>query len=118
MVRREDDLSEEMSRNVGGVMLKRNPGVMAIWTTVSYKVEISNRDALFRLAAPESITWWREGRPATRAEVLASIESGYPLLVDVCRSPRELAKLEGDRKEAMVLLPEGGEVSQERKFEK
>jgi hypothetical protein len=35
---------------------------------------------LFQLDPPIDLAWWTEGRHATRAEVLASIEKGLPHL--------------------------------------
>lgn len=68
-----------------GEFLKRNPGATAIWMTRSYELQRVHNGVLFRLGIPTEVTWWREGRPATRAEVDASIESGLPLL----RAPAE-----------------------------
>jgi len=54
-------------------------------------------------------TWWAEGRPATRAEILASIESGFPLLeATLTHEPHpEAARAELYRRRdlAMKLLP-------------
>ena len=105
MVRREDERTEAMEENVGGVMIKRNPGVMAIWVTKSYSAEVDEHGCLFRLDAPEAITWWREGRPATRAEIEESINSGLPILREMCRTPDENKKLDEAIKRARTLLP-------------
>ncbi len=32
------------------------------------------------MGEPEAVTWWAEKRPATRAEVLHSIDTGMPFL--------------------------------------
>lgn len=68
-----------------GVGLKRNPGVACVWITRSYRLmRVDNGSGiLFRLGEPEEILWYAEGRTATRAEVLASIESGLPLLREI-----------------------------------
>ncbi len=69
-----------------GVTIDRNPGVMAIWVTKSYKFFKvdgeggSTPGMLITVGNPERVEWYREGRPATRAEVDASIESGLPIL--------------------------------------
>lgn len=70
--------------HVAGVGLKRNPGVVALWTTRDYKVyRAPNGGALFRIGEPESIEYYAEGRKAKRAEILASMESGLPLLMEI-----------------------------------
>lgn len=86
--RRENNLPEGACE-AAGVGLKRNPGVVCVWTTRSYKPFSDGKGGvLFRLGDPEEIEWYAEGRTATRAEILASIESGLPLL-------REVAEQEG-----------------------
>lgn len=79
MVRRENDLPEGTSH--AGHMIRRNPGCCAVWVTKSYElVGDGYGKALFRVGPPAQVLWFAEGRAATRAEVLASVESGLPLL--------------------------------------
>lgn len=69
-----------------GLTIDRNPGVTALWVTRSYKMFRAGTEgggtpgALIKVGNPERVEWYREGRPATRAEVDASIESGLPIL--------------------------------------
>ncbi len=85
MVRREDELTEKNKGNVPGIMIERNPGVSLIWVTKSFKLFPDHAGKpLMEIGEPEEVSWWREGRPATRAEVLESIESGLPLLLAMC----------------------------------
>lgn len=86
MRRNEKDLPEH--DGMPGIAIARNPGVIVIWTTLSYKPFRVDNGVLFKLGEPTSIEFWTEGREATRAEVLASIDSGLPAL-------QEVAKLEG-----------------------
>lgn len=80
MHRRKNNLPEEAC-NPGGMMIERNPGVIALWMTRSYQlVKDPNGGVLFKIGDPERVSWWSAGRTATRAEVLASVESGLPLL--------------------------------------
>lgn len=71
-----------------GVGLKRNPGVACVWVTKTFTAfraggEGGSRDGvLFRLGDPESVEWWAEGREATQAEVVSSITSGFPSLLE------------------------------------
>lgn len=94
MVRREDDFTEEM-RNAPdgdvGIPILRNPGVALVWNTRGYQLTREpNGRYLITVGEPESIEWYAEGRPATRAEVEHSVTTGLPAL-------RELAILEGSR---------------------
>jgi hypothetical protein len=68
-----------------GAPIDRNPGVVALWTTRAYKVTTSrtvdsNPGMLFRLGDPDTVEWIAEGRPATRDEIIDSVESGIPIL--------------------------------------
>lgn len=73
-----------------GVMIGRNPGVALVWSSRTWRVYGVPRSAvakgvatagrLFDLGEPTAVSWWAQGRPATREEVLASMESGLPLL--------------------------------------
>jgi hypothetical protein len=86
MTRRETQLPE--GAHVGEAALDRNPGVTLLWTTKAYELfkapGASAVGYLIRMGDPERIEWWSEGRPATRAEVTASIEGGLPALLDAC----------------------------------
>lgn len=65
-----------------GTGILRNPGAMAVWLTRGYRpFQVpGDRGVLFTFDDPEEVLWFAEGRPATRAEVQASINSGFPLL--------------------------------------
>jgi hypothetical protein len=70
-----------------GEMLLRNPGVTLLWTCQGYRAISApapegGTGVLFRLLEdPVHVDWYAEGRAATRAEVLESIESGIPILM-------------------------------------
>jgi hypothetical protein len=79
MRRNDKDLPPDTKWSETGI--KRNPGVVCLWTTLSYKTYRGpGGDALFSLGDPIKTEWWCEGRQATRQEILASMESGLPLL--------------------------------------
>lgn len=64
-----------------GIMIPRNPGVTCLWTTTRYRVwQQKSGGVLFDIGEPTGVQWWAHGRPATRAEIEASINSGMPLL--------------------------------------
>lgn len=74
--------------SMAGVGLKRNPGVIAIWVTRSYKTfrAAGGGGVLITMGPPEHVEWWSEARQATYAEVCESIESGAPELMKLAHS--------------------------------
>lgn len=99
MERRDIDSSNPhlagLDQNPAGNPLTRNPGVALLWTTDTFKVfqvdpsiPHANPGRLLRVGAPIKIEAYCEGRPATRAEIDASIAGGVPKL-------RETAELQG-----------------------
>jgi hypothetical protein len=86
MVRREDELTDQVRGNVAGISLSRNPGVVMLWHTRTYDVFPDGKGGrLLHMGEPERVEWYAEGRAATRAEVMASIESGLPALESLAR---------------------------------
>lgn len=93
----------------GGLSIDRNPGVACVWITLSYRVKrahAGNPGVLFSLGEPTEVHWYAQGRKATRAEVMASIESGLPTLERVAAMQEGgLEALAEYRARAMPLLP-------------
>ena len=69
-----------------------------IWTTFSYRVfrAPGGVGVLIEVGDPVGLEFFAEGRKATRAEILASMESGLPLLMNqaVKDGPDAIAELE------------------------
>lgn len=86
MVRREGGKPEVGMVAPAGHMVERNPGVAAVWVTFAVTPFRPPGDAglLFRLGNPIRVSWFRQGRPATRGEVLDSIHAGVPQLMELC----------------------------------
>jgi len=106
MVRREDEQVNEMKTNVGGEMIERNPGVALLWITKSYSVLPDGRGKfVLKIGDPESLSWWREGRTATRQEILNAIDSGLPFLKEKCEGVEDMKVLDEMHAEALRLLP-------------
>jgi hypothetical protein len=83
MERREGGIPEKIRGNLDspGVMIARNPGVAALWVTKGWHlVDDHQGRELLDAGDCHSVTWWAEGRPATRAEVITSIVTGLPHL--------------------------------------
>lgn len=75
---RRDTGKPEDAAEPAGVMLTRNPGVALVWCAPAWTTFDAPGGALFHVGEPSRVEWWAEGREATRDEVVASIESGYP----------------------------------------
>lgn len=66
---------------VAGTGIPRNPGVIALWTVLSYKRFSDDRGGvLIEMGKPETVEWWARARAATRDEIEHSIATGMPLL--------------------------------------
>lgn len=103
--RREANLPVETT-DPAGHMIKRNPGVAMVWITRAYRIHVEPRGLLFELGEPETVHWYAQGQPATREQVLESIESGIPLLEEVCDGDeKELALLAGAVNNVLRHLP-------------
>lgn len=89
--RRRESGMPPVTHDAPGIAIMRNPGVMAIWHTRSFETFSDGRGGmLLRVGKPTKVEWWAEGREATREEVVASIDSGIPILI-------EQAQLQGAR---------------------
>lgn len=105
MKRREDEITEMNKGNVSGIMIERNPGVTVLWTTQDYRrISDGGTGMLFRLGEPEKLTWWCEGRAANLPEVMHSIETGLPLLVEQCTNAAEISLLKEMTMAALQLV--------------
>lgn len=108
MRRRERGLPEDRV-DPAGVAILRNPGVACLWFTTRYKIIRAPGGQLFELGDPSRVAWRARGRPATREEIMASIDSGYPLLEDAARNDPDpdgaLADLARQREVALRYVP-------------
>lgn len=103
MVRNDKGLPEERCSVAG--MILRNPGVALVWVTRSYRVHQAEGGVLFRVGEPHDVSWWAQGREATRAEILASIDTGLPELRRHAEEQRMAHELPGLIAKAMKLVP-------------
>ncbi|SRR5579862_4416175 len=116
-VRREDGLENKLP--AAGLMVERNPGVTLLWFTRRYatmkvpRIEMPGLQAgagiLFKLGRAFKTEWYREGRDATREEIMESINTGLPLLHEANEKQglgeQGRAMVEAQLNEAMRLLP-------------
>lgn len=115
MRRREAGKPDDMKEAPGQAIL-RNPGVALVWVTKTYAVfqpDMGNPGLLHSFGDPAELHWFAHGRRATRAEILASMESGLPALQEACqaddRPDASLRALDRQYQRALALVPAGGE---------
>jgi hypothetical protein len=108
MTRRDRHMPED-AEHPAGIMIRRNPGVALVLVTGyrDWRAETEGRGFLFRLGTPKRALWYAEGRDATRAEVLASIDSGLPLLRELAEQggPHAVTELERMHRTALAHVP-------------
>jgi hypothetical protein len=105
--RRENDLPMPEEIRVHPGMLTRNPGVAMVWITTYYRLHQDPNGVLFRIGPPVEVLYFCEGRPATRAEVMHSIDTGMPMLREVAekQGAEALTALNAMYEEAILLVP-------------
>lgn len=109
-VRNERGLDMSSCREAAGNGIKRNPGVACVWVTREWKpfrAQTGNHGVLFNLGDPTHVAFYCEGRPATRAEVLHSVDTGIPLLQELANAqgPDAVAALSRMRADFERYLP-------------
>ena len=84
-----------------------NPGVTAIWVTKSYDPFVQADGLLFRLGYPERVEWYREGRPASRSEVVGAFEYGAGRFYQIAEEehPEAAQRFEADFEKAKHYWP-------------
>lgn len=105
--RRRDAGKPEGTIVPAGIGLMRNPGVALVWVTDRPRVRRTPTGDLFNIGQPTQLHWYAEGREATREEVAASIDSGYPELYKLAEAEgaEAIAELESLLWRARQLLP-------------
>jgi hypothetical protein len=96
-----------------GMAIEHNPGVTAIWTTRQHQPFADDKGGvLFRMGDPQEVLWFAEGRPATRAEVLESLEDEVAVLREritqdtpPALQAEELAAIDAAHQAALRLVP-------------
>lgn len=108
MVRREDEAinNANLCERAAGMAITRNPGVALLWITRQYEIFKTETGPLIMMGEPESVEWYACGKPATRAQVLESIEGGLPNLEAVAKMERGgLEALEQAKKRFEKYIP-------------
>jgi hypothetical protein len=105
--RREAGLPDGL-KPMPGIGFTRQPGVAVVWVTRSAELwQPAAGEYLLTMGSPLAVSWYAHGRQATRAEVLVSIESGYPSLLALAEEegPEAVAALTRLREAAEHWLP-------------
>lgn len=95
----------DVTGSMPGIALMRNPGVALVWVTdnASYRQGLE----LFDMGDPIRCWWYARSRDATREEVVESIDSGLPALLELALQDGEEAVDELNRRRTALdaLLP-------------
>ncbi len=84
-----------------GFGIKRNPGAVAVWVTRRYETfRPPGGGMLFDIGEPEAVEWYSNGRAATMAEVVGSVDSGINFLSDMANAEGAAAVAELERRRA------------------
>lgn len=81
-----------------GIMLKRNPGVTLVWTSRDFHPYHQDGGWLWDIGNPQVTRWFCEGRTAHPTEIMASVDSGLPLLQEVAQEDGAEAMAELDQR--------------------
>jgi hypothetical protein len=65
-----------------GQTIACKPRIALVWTVKCYQVQLVNNAVVFDIGTPEHVRWYTRGRLATRAQIIASIQSGLPQLYE------------------------------------
>jgi hypothetical protein len=108
MAKRRDANIPDSTIEPAGMMIRRNPGVTCLWTVKEYTPFRAGRGILFQMGEPTEVRWYCEGRRATREDVLASLDSGLPLLeAEAAKGgPGDKKALERAHKTALRYIPQ------------
>lgn len=74
-----------------GVFLEHNPTVCMVWTCSSYQLVKVANGFLVQMGEPKDVGFFREGRTASRDEILEAVNIGFPHLEREAESRGEVA---------------------------
>jgi len=108
-MKRNPTIPADQKVSPGGIMIERNPGVTVLWITRAYRTfRDPGGSILLSVGEPIEVTFFCEGRRATRAEIMESMESGLPILREMAAKDgtEALALLDKQYAKALRLLPQ------------
>lgn len=107
-IRRVDEIvTAPTPDNCPGFSLARNPGVTMLWTTRDYSIFSDEKGMpLICFGEPVRVEWYCRRNPATRDEVMHSIDTGMPALMAIARTEAgAVAALLEQKQKFMQYLP-------------
>jgi hypothetical protein len=112
--RRGGHMPEEAADEAAGMMIERNPGVVLVWVTKSWRlirvpagIPGAGEGVLFEIGRPTATEWYCRGRRATRDEVLLAFRTGVPTLRGQAEidGPQAVRVFHRQLEEALSLVP-------------
>lgn len=89
MTRLPESAAPEGVVDPAGEFLKRNPGACAVWISRRPSEPFNvHGGVLFDIGEPDAVEWYSNGREAFREEVLMSIKTGLPKLLEMASRDR------------------------------
>jgi hypothetical protein len=89
-----------------GNMIKRNPGVVMVWITKNFKPFKAGDGILFDIGLPTDVMFFSQKRPATKEEVIESIESGECAIKNIAIQDGDLEEYQRRRDKIISLINE------------
>ena len=95
-----------------GIAIMRNPGVTALidsskWAAYPVQAEGAQPGILFNMTRADSVAWLHQGRKATTAQIMESIDTGLPSLIAVAEAePGAMPVLARRLRDTMRFIPD------------
>lgn len=77
-------------------------GIACLWTTQHSRIAM---DGKIVVSEADAVSWWKDGRAATKPEILLVMDTGMPELIKNCRSRMEREDAEFRRRQLTEFLP-------------
>lgn len=102
---RRANLPEDVKQQPHGIA--GNPGASCIWIAETFRPYNVEGGWLIRLGPAKDVSWWANGKPATREQIVESFERRLPALEEMAKAEgaEAMAALRSMVNEAMRLVP-------------
>ncbi len=95
----------EGTRKPAGISMEHQPGIMALWTTNTYSPFRVQNGTLIKVGVPKEVIWVKEGRHATRAEVVEAVDAAHKQMLSEAESLDEITQMRQARQWAEMYFP-------------
>lgn len=105
--RRRDKNVPEGTELPAGNMVDHKPTAVVIWITKHWRPTRVSNGYLIEMGPPTEVSWWKEGRVATRDEAKEQFEASFEIMMRTARDEGEtsVARLEHRKAESLRYLP-------------